>query len=169
MEHVASIPPIHITLQRLSHNASTRLCRLPGNSEVAQHLSRNWDTHNLSVPHLPTSSKSKLKGSPIQHLASLSDPHAEFTLPYLSAPWDGPHPWDAQLRTRLLPLNSSRDNHKAYLEETQARIAALANNRSIVCYSDGSKRKVNGHKLVGAGFTIERAGREVDSGHIGLG
>lgn len=169
MEHVASIPPIHITLQRLSYNASTRLRCLPGKSEVAQHLPRGWDTHNPSAPLSAPLCKSQSKRSPIQHLASLSDSCAEFTLPYLIAPWEGPHPWNSRLKIRHPRSNASRDERKFYLEETRARIAALATNGSIVCYSDGSKRKINGHNQVGAGFAIEQAGREIDSGRIGLG
>ncbi|QRV92735.1 Reverse transcriptase from mobile element jockey protein [Ceratobasidium sp. AG-Ba] len=88
MEHVASILPMHMALQRLSENASVQLHRLPNQSEVAKHLPPSWDTHDPSCPQPPVGAKTI-----IHQIASYSDPHAEFTLPYLAPPWELPHLW----------------------------------------------------------------------------
>jgi hypothetical protein len=77
MEHVASIPPIHVHLGKLNQNAGTRLQRLPIRSEVARCLPTEWDTHDPSVPH-PQQAK---HSTPITHLASLSHPAAEHSDP----------------------------------------------------------------------------------------
>lgn len=110
MEHVASIPPIQVTLQRFRSNAATRLRRLPVQSEVARRLPRHWDTHDPSVPQ-PANTKSTQRRI-IHRLASQSHPGAEFTIPYLSAPWEQPHPSGERLQSSFPAPHATRDERK---------------------------------------------------------
>ncbi|CAE6469543.1 unnamed protein product [Rhizoctonia solani] len=48
-----------------------------------------------------------------------------------------------------------------YAQGVRRQIAALATDGSIVCFSDGSKRVVNGCRKVGFGFTVSHRGAEM--------
>ncbi|KAF8692069.1 Reverse transcriptase (RNA-dependent DNA polymerase), partial [Rhizoctonia solani] len=168
LEHLASIPPMHITLARLSRNASSRLSTLPPRLEVAQRLPCNWDTHNPDRPDC-LRSKTKTRVSPIVHLAGLSHPKCENIIPYLVPPWEAPHSWGNQLKSYPPPKLLSRDSRKEFAEKLRRRISALTTNKSIVCFTDGSKRVVNGFRQVGIGFTIQHHGVEIDHNSANLG
>ncbi|KAF8757129.1 Reverse transcriptase (RNA-dependent DNA polymerase) [Rhizoctonia solani] len=168
LEHLASIPPMHITLARLSRNASSRLSTLPPRLEVAQRLPRNWDTHNPDRPDC-LRSKTKTRVSPIVHLAGLSHPKCENIIPYLVPPWEAPHSWGNRLKSYPPPKLLSRDSRKEFAEKLRRRISALTTDESIVCFTNGSKRVVNGFCRVGIGFTIQHHGVEINHNSANLG
>ncbi|QRW06896.1 Reverse transcriptase from mobile element jockey protein [Ceratobasidium sp. AG-Ba] len=167
MEHVASIPPLPLTLQRFSENAAVRLRRLHTQSQVARRLPPNWDTHSNDAPH-----PSRTKRSPpsiIYHVANMSQPDAEFTIPYLAAPWESPHPWLHRLKVTLPDPRGGREERNEYIAKAKNRISSAEEDGSLLCYSDGSKRITNGSRRVGAGFLIIRSGQEVSQGKLSLG
>ncbi|KAJ1304840.1 hypothetical protein OPQ81_005974 [Rhizoctonia solani] len=168
LEHLASIPPIHIALARISRNASARISTLPPGSEVCQRLPRGWDTHNPNLPHYPRP-KPSARTSPIVHLADLSHPNCETVTPYLTAPWEHPHPWGPRLKVYIPPRTSSRSARKELAKKLRRQIAALATDGSIVGFTDGSKRVSNGCWKVGLGFTIHHQGIEIDYNCANLG
>ncbi|KAJ1300689.1 hypothetical protein OPQ81_002336 [Rhizoctonia solani] len=168
LEHLASIPPIHIALARISRNASARISTLPPGSEVCQRLPRGWDTHNPNLPHYPRP-KPSARTSPIVHLADLSHPNCETVTPYLTAPWEHPHPWGPRLKVYIPPRTSSRSARKELAKKLRRQIAALATDGSIIGFTDGSKRVSNGCRKVGLGFTIHHQGVEIDYNCANLG
>ncbi|KAJ1299407.1 hypothetical protein OPQ81_011087 [Rhizoctonia solani] len=168
LEHLASIPPIHIALARISRNASARISTLPPGSEVCQRLPRGWDTHNPNLPHYPRP-KPSARTSPIVHLADLSHPNCETVTPYLTAPWEHPHPWGPRLKVYIPPRTSSRSARKELAKKLRRQIAALATDGSIVGFTDSSKRVSNGCRKVGLGFTIHHQGVEIDYNCANLG
>ncbi|QRV95516.1 Reverse transcriptase from mobile element jockey protein [Ceratobasidium sp. AG-Ba] len=164
MEHVASILPIHVALQRLSENAAVRLRRLPNQSEVAKRLPSTWDTHDPECPQPPAGSSTI-----IHEIASYSDPRAEFTIPYLAPPWELPHPWPNRLDVLAPPADASLEERQEYLVAAKARLHSANTDGTILAYSDGSKRVFRGVRKVGSGFTVHRFGEEISTGMLSLG
>ncbi|KAH7325518.1 hypothetical protein B0J17DRAFT_581414, partial [Rhizoctonia solani] len=156
-------PPMHITLDRLSRNAATRLSSLPTHSEITQRLPPNWDTHNPELP-ICSDSTTRTRVSPIAHLAEFSHPECETVLPYLVEPWNHPHPWGSRLKSTFL-----RDSRKELPQQIRRQIATLSTNDSIVCFTDGSKRVTNGCRKVGLGYSIQHRGAEIHHSSANLG
>ncbi|KAF8760880.1 Reverse transcriptase (RNA-dependent DNA polymerase) [Rhizoctonia solani] len=67
------------------------------------------------------------------------------------------------------PKLLSCDSRKEFAEKLRRRISALTTDESIVCFTDGSKRVVNGFCRVGIGFTIQHHGVEIDHNSANLG
>ncbi|KAF8593528.1 hypothetical protein BDV93DRAFT_410789, partial [Ceratobasidium sp. AG-I] len=171
MEHLTSIPPIKITLQRLHSNAAIRMHRSPVNSEIARRQNKDWDTHDRTVPH--PKSFTKTKQSPIQYLASLTHPNTEKTIPYLAPPWEHPHPWGERLQVLIDPGlrkgKRSSASHKAAVQEAVDRNVMLSKSDALLCYSDGSLRYSQDARRVGAAFTVQQNGSDLKIGRLGLG
>ncbi|KAG8713231.1 hypothetical protein FRC08_013528 [Ceratobasidium sp. 394] len=159
---------MHIALLRLSENYATRLRKMPTRSEVARRLPVTWDTHDSSVPH-PIQPQAD-KPSVIDRLAELSHPDAEFVAPYLAAPWDHPHPFGSRIAVSCPPANCTRDERKGYVRAVSERIHSDYQSGSVLaCYTDGSKRIVNGCRKVGVGFCILRKKEEVQAAKRSIG
>ncbi|KAG8696018.1 hypothetical protein FRC09_008793 [Ceratobasidium sp. 395] len=167
MEHAASILPIPLTLRRLSENVAHRLRTLPPASQVAKRLPADWDTHDNQVPHprQPNPNQPTI----VYRLASLSHPDAEPIMPYLSPPWERPHPWGNRLVAHFPSSSASRDARNAHIQQTKARIRSAEQDGSLVCFTDGSERIQAGIRRVGAGLHITQNGQELKSQSIGLG
>ncbi|KAF8750080.1 hypothetical protein RHS01_09518 [Rhizoctonia solani] len=159
---------MHIALARLSRNASTRLSTLPPCLEVAQRLPRKWDTHNPNRPDC-LRSKTKTRVSPIVHLVGLSHPKCKNIIPYLVPPWEAPHSWGNCLKSYPPPKHLSRNSRKEFAKKLRRQITALTTNKSVVCFTNGSKRVVNGCCRVGIGFTIQHHGVEINHNLANLG
>ncbi|KAG9126385.1 hypothetical protein FRC07_003632 [Ceratobasidium sp. 392] len=166
MEHVAAILPVPLLLQRLSENAATRLRRLPPTSEVAKRLPHLWDTHSRSVPQPAVS---PVAPTIIQHLASLSDPEAEHTIPYMAAPWDSPHPWGPRIKVVHPKPTATREEREMHVKRARAAIESSNVEGALACFTDGSKRIQSNCRRTGAGYVIYGRGKEVFSGRVGLG
>lgn len=170
MEHLASIPPINITLAKLTANAATRLHRQPNSSEVARRLGPDYHSYDPSAPHL---SGRRAKPTPIGYLASCTAPDTEKLQPYGEPPWSYPHGWGDRLQVVIDPSLGNKGMSKAArTAASKVEIAlnsALARTNSILCYSDGSLRTSRGERRVGAAWSIQRNGREVKFGRFGLG
>lgn len=134
---------------------------------MARRLPRDCGSHDPSVPQPVNTRPTQL--SVIQRLASESHSKAEFTIPYLSAPWEHPHPFGRRLVSSLPASSATRDERKVFVNETRRRIDASATDGGILCYTGGSKSVVQGCRRVGAGFVIERSGLEAQVGRAGLG
>ncbi|KAL1700028.1 hypothetical protein EV121DRAFT_165562, partial [Schizophyllum commune] len=88
-----------------------------------------------------------------------------------TAPWERQHPWGDRLSTQVpRPGRSSNEERSAYLRMARRRIASLeANARAITIYTDGSRKRVHGHKRTGAGLVAFSHGHEIHAAHIPLG
>ncbi|QRW07801.1 Reverse transcriptase (RNA-dependent DNA polymerase) [Ceratobasidium sp. AG-Ba] len=159
MEHVASILPIPLTLRRLSENAAHRFRTLPPASQVAKRLPAAWDTHDNQVPHprQPNPDQPTI----IYRLANLSHPDAESIMPYLSPPWEQPHPWGNRLVACFPSSSASRDVRNAHIQQAKARICSAEQDGSLVCFTNGSERIQSGIRRVGAGLHITQNGQEL--------
>ncbi|KEP46994.1 reverse transcriptase, partial [Rhizoctonia solani 123E] len=85
MEHLASIPPMHVHLHKLRANAAAKLRALPQQAELARRLPASWDTHDRNALHTPRR-RNKPHPSPIVQLAELAHPQSEPRTPYLNPP-----------------------------------------------------------------------------------
>jgi ribonuclease HI len=177
MEHLASIPPIKITLQKFTMNAANRLHRIAPKSEVARRMPRGWDSHDPSVPHIISATRRRTNklahSSPIEFLASSSQHNSEKTNKYAKPPWEPLNPWGERLVLNidpgLLGVKRGTDSHKANIKAAIARNAELAQSDALLCYTDGSLRVTRGARRVGAAFTVQQRGVDVKIGRFGLG
>ncbi|QRV91224.1 Reverse transcriptase from mobile element jockey protein [Ceratobasidium sp. AG-Ba] len=99
----------------------------------------------------------------------MSQPDAEYTIPYLAAPWESPHPWSRRLNIAIPDPRGGSEERDKHVAEAKDRISSAEEDGSLLCYGDGSKRIINGSRRVGAGFLITRSGREVSRGKLSLG
>ncbi|KAL1749794.1 hypothetical protein FB107DRAFT_195916, partial [Schizophyllum commune] len=173
MHHIGAILPIPHLLRQLSDNAATRLRTLPRSSQVLMRTPSTWDEHSPNTPiHISPRKESKSKPPTIIHrLANRISPHSERLFPYHTAPWERQHPWSDRLSTQVpRPGRSSNEERSAYLRMARRRIASLeANARAITIYTDGSRKRVHGHKRTGAGLVAFSYGHEIHAAHIPLG
>ncbi|QRV72111.1 muscle M-line assembly protein unc-89 [Ceratobasidium sp. AG-Ba] len=99
----------------------------------------------------------------------MSQPDAKFTIPYLAALWEAPHPWLHRLKIALPKPRGDREERNNYLTKARNQITSAEEDGSLLCYDNGSKRITNGSRRVGAGFLIIWSGREVSRGKLSLG
>ncbi|QRV97317.1 muscle M-line assembly protein unc-89 [Ceratobasidium sp. AG-Ba] len=90
-------------------------------------------------------------------------------MPYLSPPWERPHPWGNRLVSHFPPSSASRDVRNAHIQQAKARIRSAEQDGSLVCFTDGSERIQAGIRRVGAGLHITQNGQVLKSQSIGLG
>ncbi|KAL1672324.1 hypothetical protein EV122DRAFT_284051, partial [Schizophyllum commune] len=134
--------------------STTRLRTLPRSSQVLMRTPSTWDEHSPNTP-IPISPRKESKSKPptiIHRLANRISPHSERLFPYHTAPGERQHPWGDRLSTQVpRPGRSSDEERSAYLRMARRRIASLeANARAITIYTDGSRKRVHGHKRTGA-------------------
>jgi hypothetical protein len=91
---LAHQPSVFISLQKLSASYANHLLKIPLNSLVSQRLPNNWRSGAKgsgpfpTLPRLPHNAQTSRYLSPIEHLASLSDPKAERVFPF--SQWNEP-------------------------------------------------------------------------------
>ena len=174
LHHIASILPVPHLLKLLSTNAANRLKTLPRSSQVLKRLPSDWEE---SAPEdtpvsLPPPLTSKNKPTAIHHLASLSNPKTERTLPYYTAPWERQHPWGDRLAVNTPSPTLSRRERDGLSQSSQSTINRMSKDPfSLLVFSDGSRKAVPGHShpRSGAGFVILHEGNPVKKGRIHLG
>ncbi|KAG8728338.1 hypothetical protein FRC10_005060 [Ceratobasidium sp. 414] len=168
MEHLASIPPMAYTLRRLSENYTACLRKLSSHSEVARRLPPDWDSHDYLTPQLVRPDQSKL--TVIHRLASLSHPNSKFAIPYLTTPWEHPHPWGTRLQTCLPEPGASAPEKKARITLIKRKVVQASHApQTMAVFTDGSKRIKKGCRKVGAGYSIVHRDTELTKGHRSLG
>ncbi|QRW16424.1 Reverse transcriptase (RNA-dependent DNA polymerase) [Rhizoctonia solani] len=148
LEHLASIPPIHITCQKLIMNYSAKLRTIPKSSEVAKRLPASWDTH---TPTLNSNRINKAKSlqSPIHFIAS-------HTIPFPD-----------QIKIKDTSDGLKRDE---YRDKILSEISVLEDcHASVLGYSDGHAAVSNGIRKVGVGYVIRAGKRTLSSSSIGIG
>ncbi|KAF8752121.1 Reverse transcriptase (RNA-dependent DNA polymerase) [Rhizoctonia solani] len=166
LEHLASIPPIHITCQKLIMNYSAKLRTIPKSSEVAKRLPASWDTH---TPTLNSNRNNKAESlqSPIHFIASHSHPHIEFVSTHINHPSDPAIPFPDQIKIKDTSDGLKRDE---YRDKILSEISVLEDcHASVLGYSDGHAAVSNGIRKVGVGYVIRAGKRTLSSSSIGIG
>ena len=85
---LSHMPPMEVTLTKLSRSASIRLLKLPFSSLVAQRLPDVWrnntsgDAPFPTLSHLPNNARTARHLTAIEHLASLTSPKGERIFPF---------------------------------------------------------------------------------------
>ncbi|KAF8689557.1 Reverse transcriptase (RNA-dependent DNA polymerase), partial [Rhizoctonia solani] len=146
MEHLASIPPIHIACLRIIENLASKLRLIPTQAEIAQQLPQSWDSATNSQ---------YVVNSPISFAASLSHPDTEFITLYLVHPSKPNNPWLEQLK---IIENSPVPSKKAAAKVIQDKINNIENNLkgdTVHSFSDSHAGHLNGVPKVGLGFVVK--------------
>lgn len=99
MHHIGSILPIPHLLRQLSANMAIRLHSLPSSSQVLARLPPTWPAHDPDIPTPPPTALRTPTSQPtiIYHIANLTHPKCEKTLPYFTPPWNTNHNWGPRL------------------------------------------------------------------------
>ena len=173
MHHIGAIVPIPFLLQRLTTNAATRLLTLPASSQVLARLPPEWPEHSDAPPvPLPHTLMSRSKTPPtiIHHLATLTHPESEHTIPYYSPPWNSKPNWGPRLTTLAPPNAASDDERKEYITQIQTKIHSISTSFSTLSiFTDGSRKLHRNKTRTGAGYVLLCQGQEVSAGRRGLG
>ncbi|KAF8714675.1 Reverse transcriptase (RNA-dependent DNA polymerase), partial [Rhizoctonia solani] len=146
MEHLASIPPLHIACLRIIENLASKLKSIPALAEVARRLPPEWDS-STEVQRNPK--------SPITFAASLSHPDTEFITPYLVHPSKPNIPWPGQLE---IEHKSPAPLKKAAAKIIQNEIDEAESNHlgnTVHGFSDGHAGTLNGVPKVGLGYIVK--------------
>ncbi|KAF8749499.1 Reverse transcriptase (RNA-dependent DNA polymerase) [Rhizoctonia solani] len=125
MEHLASIPPLHIACIRIIENLASKLRSIPTLAEVAQRLPQSWDSSTSSQPN---------PKSPIAFAASLSHPDIEFITKSPSA-----------------TKNAAAKVIQNEIKEAESN----PNGNTIHSFSDGHAGSLNGVPKIGLGFIVK--------------
>ncbi|QRW18463.1 ribonuclease H-like protein [Rhizoctonia solani] len=166
LEHLASIPPLHITCHKLIMNYSAKLRTIPKSSEVAKRLPASWDTH---TPTLNSNRKNTTESlqSPIHFIASHSHPHIEFVSPHINHPSNPTIPFPDQIKIKDSTDGLKRDE---YRDKILSKISVLEEcHASVLGYSDGHAAVSNGIRKVGVGYVIRAGKRTLSSSSVGIG
>ncbi|CAE6463334.1 unnamed protein product [Rhizoctonia solani] len=155
MEHLASIPPIHILCQKHIESLAAKLRSIPRTSELAKRLPASWDSSTL-----PSRNKAIPK-DPIQLIASHTKPNAELVTPYLTEPHLPTKPFGDQL-----VIEATNPNPNTSAEEFIDKCKTFTSKaescpQSIIGYSDGHADEPNGKPECSIGLTIWTDNREI--------
>jgi hypothetical protein len=141
--------------------------------KIHDRLPAAWNIPSQKPPViLPPPLYNTLKTLPtiIHHLASLTSPHSECTLPFHTPPWLCRHPWGDRLISTPTPPSSSKTKLDKYCRSLKARLSSYSRNPFILSiYTDGSRHHARGHRRTGAGYAAYSQGAEVRAGRRGLG
>ncbi|KAI0308983.1 hypothetical protein OF83DRAFT_1022112, partial [Amylostereum chailletii] len=171
MHHIGAILPIPHLLQRLSTNAAIRFRTLPYSSQVLARTPPTWAEHSPNVP-VPLFFPNSVKNPPtiIYRLANLMHPKSEHILPYYTPPWSRRHSWGPRLITTVPSPKATRRVRAEYVDKLKARLKGFARDpTTLVIFTDGSRRRANGHRRTGAGYVAYIGMDEVRAGRWGLG
>ncbi|KAF5350420.1 hypothetical protein D9758_012444 [Tetrapyrgos nigripes] len=188
MEVEASIPPIRITLDGLSHACALRYNKLSVTNPVIQRLP-DWhstDSTPLVPPPLPfcrNDNKSERKRTThLRETAKLTSPNDERISPFTTPPWRRTaSDFNPRLCIKPAPPKPKNEDGDADPKEEKKRIEKLKDNHlnqlselfldpsHIILYTDGSKRPVHGISRSGAGLVAYNSGVERFTHQIGLG
>ncbi|EUC56479.1 reverse transcriptase from mobile element jockey protein, partial [Rhizoctonia solani AG-3 Rhs1AP] len=169
MEHLASIPPMHVYLRKLSMNAAAKLRALPKQAELARRLPASWGTHDKTAIHTRRSKLAIHQQSPITRLANLSHPQAEPRIPYLNTPWIPDNPYPERLVLIPYAQGKAKGTRVDTTKNANRLIDALVHEGTLVGFADGSKVVTEGECRVGLGFSITLKGKEIGSHSRGIG
>jgi ribonuclease HI len=173
LHHLTSILPIPHLLHQISARAAIRIHTLPTTSQIHPRLPASWNLQTSDPPVLlppPLYASSRSPPTIIHHLASLTSPQAERTFPFHTPPWLRHHPWGDRLTIITPPSQISKADVDKYARDLKSHIAELDRKpNALTIYTDGSKRRSNGRRRTGAGYTAYFQGAEVRSGRWGLG
>jgi ribonuclease HI len=173
LHHLSSILPIPHLLHQISSRAAVRIHTLPATSQIHTRLPASWNAHASEPPvPLPPPLYATSRSPPtiIHHLASLTTPQSETTLPFFTPPWHRKHPWGDRLSINLPPNQSSKADVDRYSRDLKSHLERLSRNpETLTIYTDGSKRRSNGRRRTGAGYVAFSSGTEVRTGRWGLG
>ncbi|QRW23104.1 Reverse transcriptase (RNA-dependent DNA polymerase) [Rhizoctonia solani] len=146
MEHLASIPPLHIACLRIVENLARKLKPIPALAKVAHRLPLEWDL-STELQHNPK--------SPITFAASLSHPDIEFITPYLVHPSKPNTPWPKQLEIKH---KSPAPLKKAATKIIQNKINKAKSNHlgyTVHGFSDGHAGTLNSIPKAGLGYIVK--------------
>ena len=177
IQALSHVPPIRLTLERLSSGAAIRLSKLPLSSLVSQRLPNAWRDGQPPSDYVPFPPLDVLPHSHPSHfsiiesLSSRSSPHAERCFPYsdLCAPhFVNPLLTSPSFSTRIEPT-SDPDSRRVIVASINRRlIRSSATDLSFFC--DGSRKRCGeGKKRSGLGVVIYRGNTIQDSISVGLG
>ncbi|CUA77651.1 RNA-directed DNA polymerase from mobile element jockey [Rhizoctonia solani] len=146
MEHLASIPPFHITCHKLIDNIGAKLQSIPHLSELAKRLPAAWDS---SDPTLPRS-----KDSPIAHIASTSHPDIKFVIPHLVHPSSTATPYPDNFTVKAIQKKDiAIEEHNEFSRAERSRAQP-----TLIGYSDRHVSVLNGCPKIGYGYTLHDHG-----------
>jgi ribonuclease HI len=173
LHHLSSILPIPHLLQHISTRAAIRIHSLPLSSQIHPRLPVSWNPPAQDIPvPLPPSLYSSPKNPPtiIHHLASLTSPLSERTLPFHTPPWLQKHQWGDRLTISTPPKQNSKADVDNYSWDLKSRLNELAHSpEALVLYTDGSRRRSSGRRRTGARYVAHYRGAEVQTRRWGLG
>jgi ribonuclease HI len=173
LHHLSAILPIPQLLRQISTRAAIRIHTLPTNSQIHDRLPAAWSIPNQKPPVIlppPLYNTTKTPPTIIHHLATLTSPHSERTLPFHTPPWLRRHPWGDRIISTPTPPSSSKADLDKYRRNLKTRLSSYSRNPCILSiYTDGSRHRTGGHRRTGAGFAAYSQGTEVRAGRWGLG
>ncbi|QRW18647.1 Reverse transcriptase (RNA-dependent DNA polymerase) [Rhizoctonia solani] len=146
MEHLASIPPLHIACLRIIENLASKLRSIPTLAEVARRLPQSWDSSTSPQPN---------PKSPIAFAASLSHPDIEFITPYLVHPSKPNNPWPDQLSIDEKPPGATKNAAAKVIQNEIEEAESNPNGNTIHSFSDGHAGSLNGVPKIGLGFIVK--------------
>ncbi|KAF8752989.1 Reverse transcriptase (RNA-dependent DNA polymerase) [Rhizoctonia solani] len=135
MEHLASIPPLHIACLRIIENFASKLRSIPTLAEVARRLPQSWDSSTSPQPN---------PKSPIAFAASLSHPDIEFITPYLVHPSKPNNPWPDQLSIDEKSPSATKKAAAKVIQNEIEEAESNPNGNTIHSFSDGHAGSLNG-------------------------
>ncbi|QRW21926.1 RNA-directed DNA polymerase from mobile element jockey [Rhizoctonia solani] len=151
LEHLASIPPLHITCKKLVMNYLAKLRTIPKLSEVTKWLPISWDMHTHTL-NSNRCNNSKSIQSPIHFIASHSNPQIEFVSPYLNHLSNPSILFPDQIKIKDTTNGLKRN---IYCNKILSKISILKEcHASVLGYSDGHAAVSNGIWKVGVGYII---------------
>ncbi|KAF8752957.1 Reverse transcriptase (RNA-dependent DNA polymerase) [Rhizoctonia solani] len=146
MEHLASIPPLHIACLRIIENFASKLRSIPTLAEVARRLPQSWDSSTSPQPN---------PKSPIAFAASLSHPDIEFITPYLVHPSKPNNPWPDQLSIDEKSPSATKKAATKVIQNEIEEAESNPNGNTIHSFSDGHAGSLNGVPKIGLGFIVK--------------
>ncbi|QRW27053.1 Reverse transcriptase (RNA-dependent DNA polymerase) [Rhizoctonia solani] len=165
LEHLASIPPLHITCKKLIMNYATKLRTIPKLSQVAKRLPESWDTHTPTL-NSNRNTRPRTWNPPsisLHHIAT----HIEFVTPHINHPSNPSIPFPDQIKIKDTTDGLKRDE---YRNKILSEISVLEEcHASVLGYSDGHAAVSNGIRKVGVGYVIRAGKRTLSSSSIGIG
>jgi ribonuclease HI len=173
LEIEASIPPLHLQIQRQKELYATRLNKLPTSSPIIQRLGNNWrygKKPKLSPP-LPMkrfngSKVDNQRTTPLLELEKMSSPSQERIIPFLVPPWRETF----NGRLHFLPHRPTTDENSSPEKDHLNTIKEIgASPANIVVYTDGSRNFERGFTKTGAASVVYHENVEVNTNKMSLG
>ena len=170
------IPPIKLTLVKLSKGYANRISRLPDRSPVVARLPGEWKAKRSNTSPTPFRSPHSLKNTvpkkntTAQFISTLSSHKSENRLPFITD--NAPHTFTVhdipQLTISPMPCDKEeRPKEAEYLNDELTHSAD--NPRLLLIYCDGSAIRKGRQSKAGYGLTGYYRGQTIFSISMGLG